>query len=584
MGGEVPHRHPSDLSSAGGGLSALPEVAQSSESAQPPQAGLLHPASDSPNSPHPDSEATHPSPQFETSRRRWVSVRAPLGAVPQLVESEQVAAMLPGAPGSVTGLSLFRRERSRVLSSCLISAVCHGLVLVVLSLWMIHVPRHLGVVTLFGRLETPGQAEELETDLILEQPPEELDLQERLLSGQPAEVEIITAEDPGQNQGESFRPEAGPSDPAQPWGADEPQWLRRLVDHPTGGGLEGRRPEMRARLALAEGSAQTEEAVERGLRWIAVHQEADGSWRFDLKVKSCRGYCRNPGTEPSTAAATALALLPFLGAGYTHREGPYIDTVQRGFYYLIRRGRQTDKGLDFQEGMKNGMYAQGLAAIALCEAYAMTKDPALREPAQEAIRFIESAQDKAGGGWRYRPGEPGDTTVTGWQLMALKSAEMAGLKVDRSVQYAAQRFLDSVASDGGARYGYQDRSPRPGTTAIGLLCRMYSGWPRQHPPLAKGIAQLVQWGPSQTDIYYNYYAQQVMRHWGGSDWKWWNDRMKEFLLSTQAHEGHEAGSWYFDDAHARVGGRLYTTAMAVMILEVYYRHMPLYGEAVFPGL
>jgi len=251
---------------------------------------------------------------------------------------------------------------------------------------------------------------------------------------------------------------------------------------------------------------------------------------------------------------------------------------------MLRRGRVTENGLDFQEGMKSGMYAQGLVAIVLCEAFAMTRDPALKEPAQQAIRFIEYAQDKKGGGWRYRPQEPGDTTVTGWQLMALKSADMAGLKVDRSVHYAAQRFLDSVASDEGSQYGYLDRTPRRSTTAIALLCRMYGGWVRGNPPLVRGIGHLAAWGPSVTDIYYNYYATQVLRHWGGSDWKRWNEAMREYLISMQETKGHESGSWYFDDEHSRVGGRLYTTSMAVMILEVYYRYMPLYGKQVFPEL
>ena len=517
---------------------------------------------------------------------QWTAVRVPLVKPARLAESQQIHSMLPEGDGAaLCEPAPSKREWRRGLVSFFVSALVHAVLLVVFSLWIIHTPHGLSGINLVATANLPVNTPLLESDLILETRPEERSLlTEQSFALTPATVNILGEEEGNEQSVTTGARNTGPLDPARPWGNEEPDYLSHL-DRPSGGGLEGRTPEMRAKLAIqGDGSAESEEAVERGLRWIAVHQEDDGSWRFDLKVRACRGYCHNPGTEPSTTAATALALLPFLGAGYTHRSGPYVDTVHRGLYYLLRRGRQTDKGLDFQEGMKNGMYAQGLVAIVLCEAFAMTKDPALKQPAQEAVRFIEYAQDKAGGGWRYRPGEPGDTTVTGWQLMALKSAEMAGLKVDRSVHYAAQRFLDSVASEEGALYGYQDRSPRHSTTAIGLLCRMYAGWPRQHPPLARGIAHLAEWGPSETDLYYDYYATQVMRHWGGSDWKRWNETMREFLIKTQATEGHEAGSWYFDDPHSRVGGRLYTTAMAVMILEVYYRYMPLYGKEVFPGL
>lgn len=519
-------------------------------------------------------------------RKKWVAVRAPVVKAASLAEAEQIAEMLPLLQDSrpLPHGTASRKDRRRLLASTLVSGLAHAVALIIFALWVIHFPSGLGTVNLVANFQRFG-SEDLESDLVLEQAPQELVPEKPLLTLQPAEVTVPALEDrpaPGR-EGPPSEP-TEPLDPGQPWGAGEPHWVRNL-GRPTGGGLEGRNPDVRPKLVSAGGgSVQSERAVEQGLRWIAAHQATDGSWRFDLKVEGCYSRCRNPGSEPSTTAATGLALLPFLGAGYTHKEGPYMQTVERGLYYLLRRGRKTDHGLDFQEGMKNGMYAQGLVAIALCEAYAMTRDPALKDPAQEAIRFIEYAQDKSGGGWRYRPGEPGDTTVTGWQLMALKSAELAGLKVDRSVHYQAQRFLDSVAAEEGAVYGYQDRTPRPSTTAIGLLCRMYAGWPREHPPLARGIAHLAEWGPSESDLYYDYYAQQVMRHWGGSDWRRWNEKMREHLIRTQATEGHEAGTWYFEDPHARVGGRLYTTALAVMILEVYYRYMPLYGSDVFPEL
>jgi hypothetical protein len=79
-------------------------------------------------------------------------------------------------------------------------------------------------------------------------------------------------------------------------------------------------------------------------------------------------------------------------------------------------------------------------------------------------------------------------------------------------------------------------------------------------------------------MYFNYYASQVLHHIGGPNWEKWNPRMREYLIRTQATDGHEMGSWYFAESHSTPGGRLYTTAMATMTLEVYYRYMPMYKE------
>jgi len=347
------------------------------------------------------------------------------------------------------------------------------------------------------------------------------------------------------------------------------------------GGLEGRSSRRRQELGSQRGATpQSEAAVEKGLRWLLAHQLPSGAWHFDFRRGLCQGQCRNPGTETSTTAATALALLPFLGAGYTHRQGEYQDAVNRGLYYLSMRARATPQGLDLQEGT---MYSQALAAIALCESYAMTGDESLRDRAQGAIDFIVYAQDRNGGGWRYRPGEPGDTTVTGWILMALKSGQIAKLNVPSPAIGLVNRFLDSVQSDQGSRYGYMTPEPRQTTTAIGLLCRMYLGWERTHPALGRGVEHLGAWGPAPDNIYFNYYTAQVLHHYEGSAWSKWNQPLRDLLIRTQATEGHESGSWHFPDRYGDRGGRLYSTAMAVMTLEVYYRYMPLYGPKAVRG-
>lgn len=368
--------------------------------------------------------------------------------------------------------------------------------------------------------------------------------------------------------------------PIAQWPEQPVDWLAQ-GDTDVQGALSGRSVQARARtLGPRGGNQQSEQGVARGLRWLVAHQRDDGSWSFDLSGPFCRGQCSNPGTAASTTAATALALLPFLGAGHTHLEGDYQEPVRRGLYYLTTRALVTRHGVDLQDGT---MYGQGLAAIALCEAYGMTQDRNLHDLAQQAIDFICYAQDVRGGGWRYTPGEPGDTTVTGWQLMGLKSAQMAGLHVPTPNIALVHHFLDSVASDEGAQYGYMTPQAQATTTAIGLLCRMYTGWRRDRPALERGVKLLAEWGPSEDNMYYNYYATQVLFHWGGPAWEKWNRQMRDYLVATQATQGHEAGSWHFRGGRGDVGGRLYNTAVAVMTLEVYYRYQPLYTHAAVEG-
>lgn len=358
----------------------------------------------------------------------------------------------------------------------------------------------------------------------------------------------------------------------------------------TGDAFSGRGSGKERLVRTAGGTEGSEQAVALALKWLADHQLPDGGWSFDhTKAGGCNGQCRSPGTlADARAAATAMALLPFLGAGQTHREGKYVKNVRAGLYFLItNRMKISPEGGSFHESGGN-MYSHGLASITLCEAYGMTHDRVLSAPAQQALNFICYAQDPVGGGWRYKPREKGDTSVVGWQLMALKSGAMAYLQVPKVTIQKAQAFLDSVQANGGATYGYLDPGSGPGTTAVGLLCRMYLGWDKNHPALQKGVKTLSDWGPSidksgpgRNNFYYNYYATQVMRHWEGEEWKKWNRVMRDYLVTTQAKKGHETGSWYFENSgdHGKErGGRLYFTSLATLILEVYYRHMPLYRK------
>lgn len=379
-----------------------------------------------------------------------------------------------------------------------------------------------------------------------------------------------------------------------------------------GGGFQNRNSAGRQRAMQGGGSSQRgEEAVEAALAWLAAHQnKTDGGWSLHLNDHAFCS-CSHGGTSPSNrrTAATALALLAFLGAGYSHQaESPYRPNVEKGLLFLIKDVNGGINGAAIQRDQLQ-MYSYGLAAITLCEAHAMTKqqDPKsqLGRAAQDALLFIETAQDPDYGGWNYRPDQlrrdvtrdyegvriGGDTSIFAWQLMALKSGKIGGLHVSPSVLYAAQDFLNSVALDGGRHYQYRpdgkwdairgEDSPQT-CTAIGLLMRMYLGWKPGDPFLDDGIKQIAHWGyalkEGECNLYYAYYATLALHHYGGEHWDSWNSGLQEMLVRTQARQGCEAGSWYFRDPYCDVGGRLLNTALGAMILETPYRIMPLYRK------
>ena len=371
--------------------------------------------------------------------------------------------------------------------------------------------------------------------------------------------------------------------------------------HP-GGGFQNRTPGGRQGMIGNGGACQGgEDAIEAALKWLAFHQNKDdGGWSFNFDHSCSRCSHSGTGSIDRRAAATALALLAFLGAGYTHQiESPYKVNVEQGLSFLVKNPNGgIDGAIIKNDGLR--MYSHGLATIALCEAYAMNRrqDPKseLGAKAQESLWKIELAQTDYGG-WNYKPdqtkrddgGIGGDTSIFSWQLMALKSGQIGGLHVSQAVLYAAQDFLDTVAQDGGRRYQYTfGGNPdigidSPNTcTAIGLLARMYLGWKPGDVFLDDGIEQIIRRGPilreGNVNLYYIYHATLALHHYGGEGWNDWNTGIRELLIQSQIRQGCESGSWYFSDHYCDSGGRLLNTALAVMILETPYRVMPLYRK------
>jgi len=331
-------------------------------------------------------------------------------------------------------------------------------------------------------------------------------------------------------------------------------------------------------VAEGGGSKESEAAVARGLVWLKKQQKPDGRWTLV------------GGDVDDDYAATGLALLPFLAAGYTHRGDPtlpdskdYIRTVDLGLRWLVNK-QQNNGLLGAHDTFKH--YSHAICTMALCEAFGMTRgDGVLRRPAQRAIDYLVKSQHAAGG-FRYLPNQPGDTSVTAWCLQALESGRSAGLAVPRETLERVTNFLDALQSERGAAYGYVRPNDRPALNldAAGLLCRAYLGWGPRNPGMLAGVDKLKRNLPTKDrgEIYYHYYATQVMHFCGtADDWaKEWNPKMRDLLVATQdVSTGANRGSWPVDRSNwSRSGGRLYQTSLSLLTLEVYYRRLPLYNR------
>lgn len=341
------------------------------------------------------------------------------------------------------------------------------------------------------------------------------------------------------------------------------------------GRTEGMKRSLRGRYG---GTDVTEAAVLLGLKWLSRQQnQRTGAW-------SLTGPYRDGANAENDSAATAMALLAFLGNGHTHeRSDRYKTNVQRGLKWLL--AQQDNDGCFFNGRLSSHrFYTQAQCTIVVCEALAMTRDESLREPAKRAVAYLIDCQSPQGG-WRYSPRQDSDVSVTGWVVMALQSARMAGLEVPYDCLRRVEQYLDSVGLENGSRYVYQTGWPvTPSMTAEALLCRQYLGWPRDDQRLVKGVQwltlpeNLINYQTGR-NVYYWYYAAQVMHHMEGEPWQRWNEVMRREVPKHQIARGAEAGSWdpWDQSAHDLSGGRLYVTCLSIYMLEVYYRHLPIYS-------
>ncbi len=350
----------------------------------------------------------------------------------------------------------------------------------------------------------------------------------------------------------------------------------------------------RRRKASSLGGRGTREHVEAGLDWLARHQARDGFWDADGFMKGSDDDCSCDGAGGSNfdVGVTGLALLAFLGDGNTPSAGQYRSLVAKGVEWLVGQQDQSTGAIGVRRG-HSWMYDHIIATIALSEALLFTGDAALREPAQLAIDFLISARTPDGG-WRYdAPATGSDTSVTGWAYTALHTARDAGCRVDPEAFKGALGWFDAVTQNGTFRVGYDstgsmsarvpgvnDQFPIKGEamTAIAMFCRRLAGEAPDSQLLELQadllLASPPKWTPSEltVDMYYWYYGTYAMFQVGGKRWEEWNDAFKSAVSEGQRDKGEEAGSWDPVGPWGSAGGRVYSTALMVLGLEVYYRY------------
>lgn len=412
--------------------------------------------------------------------------------------------------------------------------------------------------------------------------------------------------------------------------ASAPPPQRRVDQRPVPTNYQMRLSPQRSQFAIQNGGdANTEASVEGALAWLARAQGPDGGWNAaehgagnvtTATLKRAGNENRDNAGRKANTAMTGLALLAFLGAGHTHTDGRYKENVAAGLRYLL--SQQFQKSGDQGTGDLCGrdqvgrqeptvrfarMYSHGMAALALAEAYGMTGDPALLPAIRDACDYSHAAMNPQTGGWRYEfpTGDPGDLSQFGWQAMLLNSASNhRSYELSQQSRFLMHRFLDSVST--GRHGGLAVYRPVPGMiatpamTAEALASRLLLGFPLTATAADEGQRMLLKNLPGQSEenLYYWYYATLAMYQMRGdtlgtphsnfvannsSDAAWiqWNEAIKKQLCSTQVPHGKMEGSWNPSCVWGEYGGRVYSTAMACMCLEVYYRYLPMYKPEQF---
>ncbi len=339
---------------------------------------------------------------------------------------------------------------------------------------------------------------------------------------------------------------------------------------------------------------EVEKSVDRALAWMATQQRADGSF---------------PTYSSGQPGVTSLATMAFLSRGHQPGLGPYGQGINRAIDFVI--SCQLTNGLisyvtpgpehKNRQPSHTAVYNHAISGLMLGEVYGQVsgqRAKAAKQAIERALQFSRQLQlrpkralDK--GGWRYIPayytGVDSDLSVTGWQLMFLRSARNAEFyvpqaSVDEAIAYV-RRLWDTTS--GAFNYQMYDdfrvenRISR-GMTGAGILCLSLAGqhqtsmaksagdWLLAHP--FKTFGELI---PVRDDrfFYGAYYCSQAMAQLGGHYWEQFFPPLVDVLLRSQEINGN----WPVEPGSGDgVFGNTYSSALAVLSLTPPYQLLPVY--------
>jgi prenyltransferase beta subunit len=316
-------------------------------------------------------------------------------------------------------------------------------------------------------------------------------------------------------------------------------------------------------LTEAQVVARVTAAVDRAMEYIAAKQNPDGSWNS--------GNGRNN-------AINAVALLALMGRGHVPERGPYRDVLEKGRRFILSTAQPS--GLFASPNASHGpMYEHALATLAMVEMYGMTADPEQEAKTRRAVELIVKTQSP-NGGWRYQP-HPGDAdlSVTVMQIVALRAANNAEIPVPKQTIDKAIAYVKQCAVPSGG-FAYQPgQGAGAARSAAGILSLQLCG-NFNDPLVEKAIDYLskqpLQWQTSDYFYYLHYYAIQGFFQFGGNAWNSWHPRIRELLLQRQ----NANGSWDVPpgcpESQWTGQDKIYSTAMASLILEIYMHYLPAY--------
>jgi hypothetical protein len=327
-------------------------------------------------------------------------------------------------------------------------------------------------------------------------------------------------------------------------------------------------------MAKFGGKEKAEKAVLAGLRWLKQHQNENGSW-----------------SNQYTPSMTGLAVLCFLGHGELPDSPEFGPTVKRGLDYLLENGKKFQGRMSMTQGSFPGggpVYEHAIATYAMGEYYTMTKDERYGELLRQAVGYIIEGQ-APDGGWQYgyAKGPDSDTSVSGWQIQALKAAHLTGLNISGVDESLDKAMLDlkRVQDDKGA-FGYRKAPGSYSLTGVGVLCTYF--WKQdKDKSVREGIEYLlretektypVKYKSDKANLYAWYYNTQACLMFGGSAWTKWNRWFQDEIADNQSPDGSWppiAGKTPGPQADPNGAGPYYRTTLCVLMLEVFYRYMPI---------